>query len=385
MNLSTQAQGQAAVQSGDWPQVVQILEFILDDPHPDWEMAQTLALAVLQAGDFEQRWRLESLWPRLGADFQVLLGVIGDESFPWEGRWFAVRMLATYPEAIPSLVTLLRSPLAEAAIFALGQVGSRAIPDLSACIHQPGYRRPVVEVLSQLHDPQVIEVLLPVSQDRDPGLRGLALKTLAQWVDRRVVEFLLPGLEHPDSQIRRAVVVGLGRHRDPALGAPLARALEDPDVEVAAAAALALGRLGSESAVKALAQRLTTAPLVVQVPIVRALAWLETPLALDYLRQALAWESLRPEIVSLLGRVHQVKPRARDILLDLLQETLPAALRQEIVTSLGLLGDRQAGSTLEALLQDPDLGVRMHAQAALRVLDIITTSPTEQSVIPSEV
>ncbi len=122
-----------------------------------------------------------------------------------------------------------------------------------------------------------------------------------------------------------------------------------------------------------------------QLEAVRALAWAGTESALDALRQVLftskAGDSsgLHQEIVTVLGRWQNpdLKPQAAQALIDGLHSThlwmVNPAIKQTIAIGLSYLQQPQARESLTQLLADEDMGVRLHAVAALKSLGAETS------------
>jgi HEAT repeat protein len=115
-------------------------------------------------------------------------------------------------------------------------------------------------------------------------------------------------------------------------------------------------------------------PVPLQIDFIRALGWVETSKALDYLEQALAVVSVEgvQEIITVLGRVEPpgLKIRAAQILLDFFHSEHPAAqsisVRQALTQAWGHLGEQSAIDALLGLLADPADSTRLHAIAALK-------------------
>jgi HEAT repeat protein len=113
-----------------------------------------------------------------------------------------------------------------------------------------------------------------------------------------------------------------------------------------------------------------------QIEVVRALGWIGTIEAVEYLRQALPFASpaLAQEIVTVLGRSEHpaTAQSAGEILIEALKsdrQTLQnPGIQQAAALALAQLGDRRATDSLIQLLASPDAGVRLHAIAALKQL-----------------
>jgi HEAT repeat protein len=139
-----------------------------------------------------------------------------------------------------------------------------------------------------------------------------------------------------------------------------------------------LGRLGTPAAAAALWQVLqsSTTPVALQLEAIQALSWMQHSEALDYLRQALELgsEQVYQAVLTALSRVEQpeLKPQAAQILLAALSSPEIAShhpiTKQAIALGLGQLGEMIALEPLIQLLATPDIGVQLHAIAALKQL-----------------
>src|SRR4028119_1776123 len=103
----------------------------------DLEQVLNLALNVLDAGDFQERWDVAKMFPKLGSRaIAPLIEILEDEEAELELRWFAARILGEFndPVVVTSLVELLRTSedeeLIEMAAAALTNLGSSAIDAL---------------------------------------------------------------------------------------------------------------------------------------------------------------------------------------------------------------------------------------------------------------
>jgi HEAT repeat protein len=78
----------------------------------DLEQVLNLALDVLYAGDFQERWEVAKVFPKLGAiAIAPLIEILEDEEADLELRWFAARILGGFndPTVITTLVELLKT------------------------------------------------------------------------------------------------------------------------------------------------------------------------------------------------------------------------------------------------------------------------------------
>ncbi|MEP0746373.1 HEAT repeat domain-containing protein [Coleofasciculus sp. FACHB-501] len=353
------------------------------------EQLLNLALDVLDAGDFQERWEVAKVLPKLGEGaIAPLISILKDEDADLEERWFAGRILGEFdnPAVITALVELLRTSedeeLTVAAAAALAHIGSPAVEALTELLAESETRLLAVRSLAQIRRSETIAPLLNVVQDPQSAIRAAAIEALGSFHDSRIPPVLMDALQDPAAQVRKEAVIGLGMRSDLLeqlnLVTQLQPLLFDFNLEVCQHSAIALGRLGTDEAAAALFQVLASpnTPLSLQVDIVRSLP--QTAAALEYLQQALSVESpvLWQEIVTVLGRVDSPKlvPTAAKILVTALESESSTAqdpkVKQAVAMAWGQLGDAIAINQLIELLADPDAGVKLHAIAALKKFPI---------------
>jgi HEAT repeat protein len=395
-------QAQQAAKQGNWAQLSQYLQqFFVESgaATPDLEVERNLllsfALSVLEAGDFQDRWEVSRVFPNFGeAAIAPLITQLQNEDADPEVRWFAARILAgfNHPSVIHALVQVLQSTadedLSAMAAEALTTIGIPAIGHLTELLNQPETRLAAARSLSQIHYPEIISPLLSVVRDTQPEVRVAALAALSNVADRRVPAVLIDALQDPVAAVRKAAIIGLSISSELPdqfdRVALIADRLWDVDLEVCQQAAIALGRLGTDAAATVLWRGFTSpqTPPALQLGIVRALGWIKSAAALDYLQQALERleqsNSAHPvyqETIRIVGQwtEAELQPQASQLLIDALQSHhLPIQypeLKQTLAMALGQLGHPQALDPLIHLLADQDLGVRLHAIAALKSLD----------------
>ena len=433
--LNVLEQAACAVEQKNWSLLNQCLEQLpvkrnsagasggQQQADPNINLVLTLALEILQTGDFHQRWEVAKVFPRLGScAIAPLVDILADSAEEdRELRWFAARILGDFhhPDAIAALVEVLKTDhsedltaMAAAALASLGASSKNAtafrlaIDALTELLHQDDTRSLAVRALSHIRHSETITPLLSVIRDKEVAVRTTAIEALASFHDDRILPVLLDALKDTAAPVRREATIGLGLRaqlqEQLELVAQLTEQLWDFNLEVCNAAAIALGRMGTDAAADALFSvlRKGTAPLSLQVQVVRSLGWIETPKALIYLQQAIAQrnslqvsrgaevllcrgELLAPdgsaeidlvsqEIIAVLGRVEKpdVVPLAAKILLDALNSNYPTIqhprLKQALATSLGHLKDPVAIDSLIQMLADGDEGIKWHAIAALK-------------------
>ncbi|MBW4619450.1 MAG: HEAT repeat domain-containing protein [Cyanosarcina radialis HA8281-LM2] len=367
------------------------------------ERALQLALEVLERGDFHERWEAAKLLPKLGTvAIDPLIEILEDEEADLELRWFAARILGDFdsPTVVTSLINLLQSSadeeLVEMAANALGHLGTSAIEALTALLASAETRLLAARSLSQIRHSATITPLLSVVGDPAVEVRVVAIEALSSFHDSRIPPILLAALSDLAALVRKEAVIGLGLRADLREELDLINRLQpllfDFNIEVCNAAAIAIGRMGTNEAVGVLFEVLKSpaTPIPLQISIVRAISWIGTSAALEYLQPGLTFtsEEVCQEIVNLLGRWEnpQLRTQATEILIHFLNSE-PSIdrsphIKQSVALALGQLGAERALTPLVQLLADPDVGVKLHAIAALKTLaDNLTPELKEEIAI----
>jgi HEAT repeat protein len=381
----------------------------------DLQQVLTWALAVLTSGDFQARWEIAKVLTNLGKiAIAPLIAMIEDEEADLEPRWFAVRILGNFdrPEAIATLVDVLKSSeseeLSSVAADTLANLGPRAIASLTNLLTLEESRQLATVALAQIRRPEIIAPLLSVARDRLVSVRIAAIAGLSSFHDPRIPPLLVEALKDPAVEVRKeaAIALGLRSYLDGELDLVnlLKPLLKDSSLAVSSATAIALGRIGTDPAAAVLFELFLSpiVPLSLQIEVVRALGWMETLTALDFLEQGLIASGifqiaevnqdsklviiedaasigslpspLIQELVMILGRVEnsKLKAKAANILMNLLKNGEPRVvecLKKSLAVGLGNLGDVRAIEPLIEMLADSDSGVRFHCIAALKQLD----------------
>ncbi len=393
-------QAQAVAQQENWVLLIQYLQQLIAEADfmglaqepgvpetADLEQVLALALDCLAAGNFQERWGVAKIFPRLGiAAIAPLAEILADADADLELRWFAARTLGEFqhPSVVTALVELLQTAedtdLTAMAAESLAKLGPSAIPVLTDLLADERTRLLAVRSLSQIRHSQTISPLLSVVHDPQVVVRAMAIEALSSFHNPQVPPILVNALADPAAQVRRAAVFGLGFCSDLVevdLVNIIQPLLRDFNLEVCQQAAITLGRLGTDAAAVALFQVLhPTTPTGIQISIVRALGRIETSQSLKYLQQALTLNStpIVQEIATVLGRIEppELKSQAAQVLADMLQLEAPVAreavVKQSVAQSLGQLGVPSAIHSLIELLADPDAGVRLHVITALKKL-----------------
>jgi len=393
-------QATVAAQQGNWSLLNQHLQHLplgknatdagsesapLNDT--DLEQVLNLALDVLEAGDFQERWDVAKLFPKLGAiAIAPLIEILQDDEADLELRWFAGRILGEFnhPTVITTLVDLLKTAedeeLSTMAAAALASLGDSAVEALTGLLADPESRLLATTSLSQIRRSEIIAPLLSVVNDPQVSVRSTAIEALSSFHDPRVPPVLLNALDDPAATVRKEAVIGLSLRSDLGEELDLLNRLKpllyDFNREVCQQAAIALGRLGTDEAADALFEVIKSpaTPVPLTYDFIRALGWVGTVKSLDYLQQALAHVSVEcvVEIVRVLGRLEKpaLKTKAAQILIDFLNSEHPArqvaTVKQAVAQAWGELGEVGAIDALIGLLANPVDSVRLHAIAALK-------------------
>ncbi len=414
-------QAQAAADRQNWPLVVECLQQVTANgsQQPEehiLEKAVSLAIAALEWGDFQDRWEIAKVFPNLGnGAIAPLIAVLEDEDADTEPRWFAARILGKFdrPEVMQALVKLIENSdeeLSQIAAETLGNFGTSAIESLTDLLQQPDSRQFATAALAQIRRPEIIPPLLGVVTDSQVAVRACAIEALSSFHDSRIPSVLVGALKDPATAVRKEAVRALGVRAYLDAELDLVKLLKpllwDIRLEVCQEAAIAIGRLKTDAAAAALFELLRSPSTILELQIetVRALGWNETAAGLEYLQIALIGRSasdlegealtsnssipivgehrliqnMNPavcqEIVTVLGRVEkpELKAKAAEIAIDLLEGNHPAVqssqIKQSLALALGQLGDIRALDVLIQLLADADNSVRLHSLSALKRL-----------------
>jgi HEAT repeat protein len=393
-------QAAAAAQQGNWSLLNQYLQQLPlgkkttdADADPalvndtDLEQVLNLALDVLDAGDFQERWEVAKVFPKLGEiAIAPLLEILEDEDADLELRWFAGRILGEFnhPTVITRLVEFLKTSddedLLVVAATALSSLGDSAVDALASLLADPESRLLATRGLSQIRRPEIIAPLLGVVHDTEVAVRSTAIEALSSFHDPRIPPLLLEALDDRAAAVRKEAVIGLGLRSDLREELDLLNRLKpllyDFNIEVCKQAAIALGRLGTDEAALVLFDVLKSpaTPAFLTSELICALGWVGTVKSLEYLQQALTGVSVECalEIVRVLGRTEDpaLKTRATQILIDFLNSEHPAAkattVKQALAEAWGQLREMNAIDALIGLLADSEDSVRWHAIAALK-------------------
>ncbi|MBE9115766.1 HEAT repeat domain-containing protein [Lusitaniella coriacea LEGE 07157] len=349
-----------------------------------------IALTVLEKGDFQERWDLAKLLPKLGdRAIAPLIKIVEDEDADIEQKWFAVRILGQFDraEVILCLAKLLEttkdSELAAIASTALANLGTPAITALVPLLNTPETRLSAAYALGQIRRREVIDPLLTLVGDADAKVRAIAVETLGSFRDARIDTALIAALADLSPLVRKEAVICLGFRVDKAEELALLDRLKpllyDFNLEVCQQTAIALSKLKTPDAERTLLEVLQSppTPIPLQLTLIQALAWMETPSSVQALLQSLPL--LLPEsaleLIRVLGRLEPsaLKENAAQGLLNWFAAGGETVERREIKQALahtwGQLKSATTRDALQQLAQDSETSVRLHAIAALKYFE----------------
>ena len=383
------------VTEANWILINQQLQQLLDKKDvnskavEDKELEQAVAIAmqILQVGDFQTRWDIAKIFPKIGKPAIIpLLEILENEKADLELRWFALRILGEFnePQIVISLVKLLEETeeeeLAIASAQTLAKIGQPAITALVELIKDEKSRLLAVKSLAQIRRSQVIEPLLSVVNDSTAEVRLIAIEALGSFHHKHLIPVFITALQDTFFSVRKEAIIALKMRvyleKEFDLVASIKPLLYDINSEVCQQAVLALGCMKDEAAMKALFDILNfkNAPLFLKQEAVRALNWNGTFAALDYLKEILYSDDIKltQEIITVLGRQEsaELKSYATRILIEYLNSepeiTYQSQIKQAIATSLGELRDSNALIHLEKLASDDNSKVKLYALAAIK-------------------
>ncbi len=358
------------------------------------------ALELLLEGDFHERWEVAKVLPSFeAAAIAALRDLLAADDLDPDALWFVARVLGEFddPEAMLLLAELLRSPeedVRDVAAAALGNLGESAIAILIQHLHCEDDRLLLARTLARIPSTATIPALTDLACDPQAEVRAVAIAALSAFHDCDAANIVWNAASDPAGIVRREAVTGLGqlavrveRNRDrypytlEGLAQRLIPCLQDLRLDVCLQAAMALGRTHCDRAAASLYATLVaaTAPLELRRTCARVLGWMERPLAVSLLGQALSQPLpvlLAREAIDSLGRVGTpvLQAQAVQSLLQWMRTVTPTSqemksLLHQAIASLGYLGDRAAIAPLIEWLAVPDAATRLHVASCLYRLD----------------
>jgi HEAT repeat protein len=272
------------------------------------------------------------------------------------------------PRAVKPLMSALRSPDPSICIAAVSAVTRLGIADAADTLvgllrhRNPQVRSVSVEGLGRLQALEAVDALCEMLQDAVWEVRREAAETLGKLRDVRAVEPLTGALADSDADVREAAVIALGTLRDPRAIGPLVRSLRDPNSSVRRITAATLSRIDTDWSsfpeARAAAEELKPA-LQDNDPGVRHFV--------GHLLAAMSNTRSAPVPPASGGELmpEQRRQLAVQCLLQILTDW-DRDLRQAAAEALGHLADPSAQAALVRAQMDPDPGVRVAVEEALR-------------------
>jgi HEAT repeat protein len=384
-----------AIERQDWDKVNTTLQKLLSNPQeyrenslPTADDILDIALRTLRDCDFQQRWEIAKLFPKMGKRaIAPLIDLLTADVTDVEMRWFIVKILGEFDDraCILALSQLIHQEeeLAEIAAEALANIGRSAMASLAELLQDPATRLLGVRALSRVRRPEIVAPLLTVVNDDSAAIRAIAIEALSSFQEERIGTVVLAALKDPSALVRRQAVMATGYLARQSPQENLVPALEpllwDLDRDICHAVAIALGRIGTAEAARVLFSvcRSPLTPDDLKLTLVRALGWIETAEVIGYLERSLYGEDPRicQEIITILAR--QNSSRARQQAVRVLGDFYHAypllgertAIKQSLALALGELADTDSQGILRTLAKDSEAIVRLHALSALKKLD----------------
>ncbi len=395
---------ETAIVQSNWVQVCQLAEQgIFSQTLPESQILNAL-LQALEWGDFQVRWDVSKILPKLGTiAIEPLLDLL--EGTCEELQWFVVRALGAWDndQVMQALFGVLQSghpELQSMAATVLTQYGDRVLALLKPiCLpsDQTAPQPPILgeqsklwaaRILANVRTIDTVELLLVLATDEDPEVCCTAIEALMSLQDERIADVLIPLLKSIHSSVRKSAVEAIGFCQSLTIEQRLdllSPLLLDLNVAVCIKTTASLGRLGYGAALPLL-KTLNSSPLPdeLEIELVRSLLRLGSPVALSGLfDRAQQSNAVRHELLRSLGRVREVhlKPICVRYLIDLLQTSLTVADRKLAVTALGHLEQPAAIDCLIAQFITPDTSLRLHSLQALQQIDRTLEHPIVRTKI----
>ena len=370
-------------------------------------------LQALEWGDFEVRWDVSKLLPKLGnSAIEPLLTRLNESlvnettDSEEELQWFIVRTLGTWQDdgVMTLLLEVLRVGNPEVQSMAatvLAQYGDRTLALLKPLLQPTELSSAsssfssstslwAVRILANIRTVETVEMLLQLAVNPDAEVCCTAIAALGNFQDHRIAEVLIDSLKSPVARIRETAAEAiafcqtLSGDRRIELLTPL---LWDLNGAVCIRSAMSLGRLG-DRATESLLRALKSQPIpdAFAIELVRSLLRIESVEALIGLfRASQTLPLVRTELLRALGRVVQLKDLAVAYLIELIQQDLGLGDRKLAVTALGNLAHPDAINGLINQLTTADSALRFHILQALQQIDRSSPVPIVQAAIQQRI
>ena len=397
-----------AIAASDWSKVCKLAErSFFSDQAGDRTQIQILnsqilngLLQALEWGDFQVRWDVSKLLPKLGnVAIDPLLNRLNETlndttDFDEELQWFVVRTLGAWEDdgVMLALLEVLKSGNSDVQSMAatvLAQYGDRCLSVLKPML-QAGLEAEsslwAVRILANIRSVETVEMLLKLAVNPDTEVCCTAIAALGNFQDNRIAGVLIQSLKSPVARIREAAAEAIAFCQTLSLDRRievLTPLLWDLNSSVCIRSATSLGRLG-DRATESLLRALKSEPLpdTLAIELVRSLLRLESIEALMGLFKASQTMSLvRTELLRALGRVRKLKDLTVAYLIQLIQQDLTLDDRKLAVTALGNLAQPDAIDGLLEQFITVDSSLRFHILEALQQIDRTGPEPIVQTII----
>ena len=391
-------------------------EWVLAEAQQDL-MIEALILA-LEWGDFQVRWDVTNVLPRLGERaIEPLLEWLQEDDLDADVQWFGIRMLGRWAgeAGLTRLLEVLRSgtpDLQAMALSVLIQQGNAILDRISPLLMTGDTRLLAVKILSGIRSRDTMNLLLTVVTDENPEIREVALEALSSFQDERLGLVFIKALSDSVTSVRQTAAMAIGFCQT--LSAfdrtvHLVPLLWDVQISVSCAAASSLGRVNHEDSIAALQKALFSQPLPTPLglELARSLFHIGNMAGYEdaivglgaYVMTSVMTETnisiqnkfnsdVVSEIFQILGRVDI--PIAKSIALYavlkcLEQQNLNSVDRTLAITALGQLKDLRSIDPLIQQLIYPDPSLRLHVLHALQLIDqsVALDRLKSQSISPS--
>lgn len=275
------------------------------------------------------------------------------------------------PRAVRPLVSILRDrdrSVREAAMGALTSIGEPSVVALGACLTDPelSVQEAASAVLAFIADGRVLDPLVRALRSSDWIVRMHAVKALGRIKDPETIQSLIPLLQDKVKAVREETSSALAALGEAAIPA-LLDALTHADWLVRLHAVESLGKTKSRNAVEPLLSALfNDEDSAVREDVIRALGDIGDPQAVEFLFTAMQEPGLRTLAVEALGRIGD--RRAVPVLIEVVTGVHPPESTrtvagcgdqwsEEIMTrgaavrALGAIGDEAAIPSLVSALE----------------------------------
>lgn len=402
---------QRSVVLQDWALVVRsVQELLMEEKGVLAESQQDSVIEALiltlEWGDFQTRWDVANVLPKLGdRAIGPLLEWLQEEDLDADRQWFGIRMLGRWAgeAGLTRLLDVIKfgtPDLQAMALSVLIQQGNAILDRISPLLIADETRLLAVKILSGIRSRDTLHLLLTVVTDENPEIRTVVLEALSSFQDERLGLVFIKALSDPVTSVRQtaAMAIGFCQTLSPfEQTVHLVPLLWDIQISVSCAAARSLGRINHEESIAALQKALFSQPLptLLGLELARSLFQIgntagygdaivglgayvmtsvmtENTISTQNTTQNKPNSAVVSEIFRMLGRVDNpiAEPIALYTVLKCLeQQNLNAIDRTSAIITLGQLKDsRSIGPLIQQLIY-PDSSLRLHIVHALQAIN----------------